>query len=638
MSMQAGILNFDGRPVDRVWLEELSQLAARFSPDEATIHADGPLGMVYRPFHTCAESRRERQPQVTSSGLVLTWDGRLDNREELQSALCDDTASDSTDVVLVKAAFEHWGTECLRKIVGEWALVVWNPQNRELILARDYIGVRSLFYRLTPARVVWCTALGPLAQRNCTLALCEEYIAGFLTTWPDANLTPFCEIRAVEPGHFVCIKNGLESSSRYWAYSPSAKTHCRTDAEYEDRFHQLFRQSVRRRLRSDSPVLLELSGGLDSSSIVCMADDILAKERVQVPRVDTFSFWDPNEPDDDDYLYFTKVEGQRGRTGHHAEIFGNGDTFSLRCEEIVWTPGFGPRAEVAAAKQKIVHAGGYRVLLSGIGGDEFLGGALDPRIQIADLVAQSRFRELAQCLLDWSNSKRYPLVRLLVESATFVFPAFLREHLSEDAGIEPWINREFAKKHDLRRRMLAAAEGSWRWSPSERDCAQTILSIGRQMTYFGPSMEESRYPYLDRDLVEFLVSLPTEQLLRPGQKRSLLRRALADLLPAEILRRTTKAGIGRCFTQMFEKHWTELEVAFRQPIIAELGYVNLPEFQRELMAIKSGCISPFVLAFLRAVSLEFWLNEMLVQGVSIDGRQSIMPADRATSPCPPATH
>lgn len=133
MSVLAGILNFDGEPVDPMTLEKLSQSAARYGPDAASIHLDGPLGIVYRAFHTAGESRREQQPEAGSGEWVLTWDGRLDNRSDLQSELQDRQMKDSTDVVLVKAAFERWGIECLRKIVGEWALVAWNRRQRELI-------------------------------------------------------------------------------------------------------------------------------------------------------------------------------------------------------------------------------------------------------------------------------------------------------------------------------------------------------------------------------------------------------------------------------------------------------------------------------------------------------------------------
>src|SRR6202021_1952288 len=98
---------------------------------------------------------------------------------------------------------------------------------------------------------------------------------------------PYREIREAPPGQFVRIRNSEAMIERYWRFSPNSRLRYKTDAEYEEHFRHVFRQSVQRRLRSNSPILAELSGGLDSSSIVCVADDIMAKEGAEKPRLDT---------------------------------------------------------------------------------------------------------------------------------------------------------------------------------------------------------------------------------------------------------------------------------------------------------------------------------------------------------------
>src|SRR5712691_1433437 len=343
MSVQTGVLNFDGLPPDRNQLGGLSRSATRYGPDGESIYIDESVAMLYRPFHTTPESRFERQPERLSDGSVLTWDGRLDNREDLTTVLHLQVGDSPTDVDIVKASLERWGVDCLGKIIGDWALVIWNPREKELLLARDYMGIRSLFYRPTSRQVIWSTDLASLVGTGGPLTLSEEYLAGYLITWPDAHLTPYREIHAVPPGHLVCIRDGIVSLRHHWAFNSSFTTYYRTDAEYEERFRVLFRQAVRRRLRCESSVLAELSGGLDSSSIVCMADDLLVREGLQAPPVETFSFCDRGEPDEDDFLYFTKIEEHRGRIGHHAEVSGVGDSFSFRYEEFVPVPGFGIR-------------------------------------------------------------------------------------------------------------------------------------------------------------------------------------------------------------------------------------------------------------------------------------------------------
>ena len=116
MSVQAGIWNFDGRPVDRKLLESLSESLRQQGPDGQSCYMNGSVALLYRPFHTTAESRREKQPYVSQRGFVLTWDGRLDNREVLVAELRSDLESRPTDVAIFSAAFDRWNTDCFRRI------------------------------------------------------------------------------------------------------------------------------------------------------------------------------------------------------------------------------------------------------------------------------------------------------------------------------------------------------------------------------------------------------------------------------------------------------------------------------------------------------------------------------------------
>jgi asparagine synthase (glutamine-hydrolysing) len=341
MSVQAGIWNFDGEPVTQASLTQIGAILAEDGPDGETIHLAGSMGMLYRPFHTTRESRLEHQPHLSNSGNLITWDGRLDNRDELLSQLGNTTQDDKTDVSIVSDAFDCWGTECFAKLTGDWAVAIWNGQKKEILLARDYIGVKHLFYYPSPGKIIWCSCLEALLLCGNHFNLCEEYIAGYLTFDPEAHLTPYREIHSVPPSSFIRIRPEGCGTTKYWRFNPCSKTRYKTDTDYELHFRHLFRGAVRRRLRTDSPILADLSGGLDSSAIVGMADDILAKHEAETISLDTFSFCDRDEPDEDDFLYFTKIEEQRGRTGHHAELRGSGQSFSLEHNHLVAIPGFG---------------------------------------------------------------------------------------------------------------------------------------------------------------------------------------------------------------------------------------------------------------------------------------------------------
>jgi len=615
MSVQAGVWNLDGEPIDPEFLQGIGKSVTEYGPDGEFTYFNGSIGMLYRPFHTTSESRLERQPYHSGRGYVLTWDGRLDNSDELVTQLDSELGSAHTDVGIVAAAFERWGTECFSTLIGEWALALWDPSEKRLVLARDYIGIKHLFYYSGSKRVLWCTHLAPLALATSPLTLCEEYVAGFLSLYPDADLTPYNEIQAVPPGSFVCISSNKAFTRRFWTFDTRLKIRYSRDAEYEEHFRRLFRQAVRRRLRSDSPILADLSGGFDSSSIVCMADEILAKEGAETPRVDTFSLYDSKEQSEDDHLYFAEVENQRGRPGVHADLGDSDLAFTLEYPQFVATPGLGEREGIKTALRALVQKSGYRVSLSGVGGDEMLGQALDPRVQFSDLLLQFRLRELNKQLIAWSLLMRRPWIQPLLQTFCQFLPAPMRARFIQHAKIEPWVKSEFARRHKLAVRKLPASQESRHWRPSTEDFIESLAILGRQLTSRRPSALEKRYPYLDQTLVEFLAAIPSSQLLRPGERRSLMRRALVGILPPKILSRQTKAGAARSQIVTLERRWAKVESILRSPIISQLGYVDQERFYAALMLLKNGQLPPAAGSLVQALSLEAWLGDVVARGL-----------------------
>ncbi|MGH9511451.1 MAG: asparagine synthetase B family protein [Terriglobales bacterium] len=571
--------------------------------------------MLYRPFHTTAESRSERQPLLFAGQRLITWDGRLDNRDDLLQQLADRVAAYSPDVAIVAAAFERWGTNCFNRLVGDWALSLWDSIDNALVLARDYIGIRQLFYHLKTNELIWCTNLDPLVQCGDTFTLCDEYVAGYLAFKPDARLTPYRELRSVPPGGFVRVRNRTVTAHTYWTINPHLRTHYKTDEEYQEHYFHLLRQSVRRRLRSDRPILAALSGGLDSTSIVCMADHIRSEEQIATPRIDTVSYYDPLEPDEDDPYHLTKVEQQRGRKGFHLSLPGMGDSLSFEYPAFVATPGFGIRAEVKVAMSSLVHESGYRVLLSGTGGDEMNAQALSPVVAMADLFARFHFSAGWKQLVAWSLATRKPLIQLLFQTLLELLPLRIRARFGSQGKLQPWVNREFARKHQIRARQLENVPGFWFWRPGPRDAAQTITTLSREFTYALPSHLEQRYPYLDQTLAEFLTTIPFEQLLQPWERRRLMRRTLEGLIPEEVLHRKTKVSAVRCYPITLEKHWCQIEDGLSSSLSSKLGYTDSKELRKDLVQLRNGQIPLHLVRLLKALSLEFWLRDVQDRGI-----------------------
>jgi asparagine synthase (glutamine-hydrolysing) len=615
MSVQAGIWNLSGAPVTIESLARMGSALKDHGPDGETTYLDGPIGLLHRPFHTTLESRLERQPHVSATGRLTTWNGRLDNRDELEPHLRDLLKGDRTDVAIAAAAFDRWGTPCFAKLVGDWAISTWDPRERELILARDYIGIRHLFYYSQPTSIVWCSHLAPLALYGAPLKICDAWIAGYLAFYPDAHITPYREIHSVLPGSFVRITATKSATTSYWSFDTGLRTRYKTDAEYEEHYRHLFRQAVRRRLRSDSVVLADLSGGLDSSSIVCMADDILAKEGAQTPRLDTFSFYDRNEPDEDDLPHLTKVEDSRGRKGFHANLESAAD-FLFEGNEFVGSPSPAQRPGVKAAISEVVRLGQHRVLLSGEGGDEMNGQALDPRVQLAELILQFRWPELAKQLTAWSLLlRRQPYTHLLFQTLLQLTPTYIRAGLTNQGTVPNWIQPRFAETHEISARQIGSDGRTWFLRPAVRDASDTVATLSRRLTSSGPCIIERRYPFLDQQLVEFLTSISLDQLIRPGQRRSLMRRALGYLLPPEILSRRTKSLAGRFPSIMLRRHWNTMERVLPSLLISRLGYVDGQKFREAVVALRNGILPVLMLPLLNAIRLEFWLRDALTRNI-----------------------
>ena len=620
MSVQAGVWNFDGSTADRKLVEEFNAALRRQGPDGESLYCQGSAALIYRPFYTTRESRHEEQPYVSRRGFVVTWDGRLDNREDLLAEFRGDLNRSATDVSIVASAFDRWEIDSFRRIVGDWALTVWRPQQKELILASDFMGVRHIFYHLRAEQVRWSSDIAPLVLlAGVKFHVDDEFVAGYLAHNPDGHSTPYREIREVPPGQFVRVRPGIVSVERFWHVSPRERIRYKTDGDYEEHFQHVFRQAVRRRLRSDSPVLAELSGGLDSSSIVCMADDILAKEGADTPRLDTLSYYDRTEPKGDDWIYFQKIEEKRGKTGVHIDGSKMAKSpASLEFREFCPFPGaLGVSNELDDERSDAVRKGGHRVVLSGMGGDELMGGIPNPRSLLGDLIVQFRVFHLVRQLAAWSLVKRRPWIHLLWDSATDALPPALGQYLVKETKIEPWVRKDFARRTRLGFRQFAVNEHFGLWLPTRRSVIGGVNVMANNLSKMPasvPALEEMTYPYLDQHLIEFVLSTPANQWLRPGERRSLLRRALAGIVPAEILSRKTKQLGARTPAVMLDQHWGELQAAYGSSLSSNLGYVDDTELLKVIGDARTGKTVSLA-RVLWTISLEFWLRDLAQRGL-----------------------
>jgi asparagine synthase (glutamine-hydrolysing) len=622
MSVQFGKYNFDGEPVDQHDLEKVRALLARYGPDgEGSFHNDN-LAVIYRAFHTTEESQSEVQPCISVSGAVITFDGRLDNRIELIHELRTGRSVGSTDVSIVSAAYGQWGTGSFEKLTGDWALSIWEPSTQTVLLAKDPIGTRHLYYSIERAQITWSSILDPLLMyASHSFHLNEEYMAGWLSAFPAPHLTPYVGIHSVPPSCFVRIAGGKPLVTKYWDFDPTRKIRYRSDAEYEEHFRSVLAKAVQRRLRSNTPVLAELSGGLDSSSIVCVADALIARGEATTPRLDTISYYTDSEPNWNELPYVIKVEEKRGRDGRHINVDSRGGVkFEVENRDLAVTPGsIVQPSEAWNEFVQCLSSQENRVVLSGIGGDEATGGVPTPAPELADLLAQARLRTLSRQLTLWALNKRKPWLYLLFEAAKSFLCAPLAGPPNHSQAAR-WLMPDFANRNRLALAGYESRLSLFGPLPSFQENLRALHALQRQLSCSslpGDPPYEKRFPYLDRDLLEFLYAVPREQVVRPGQRRSLMRRALVGIVPEELLNRRRKAYISKMPLAAISSQWTTLSAMGPHMISSSCGIVDSSRFLEALRKTQRGEEVPIV-PLMRTLGIEFWLRGLAKRGILPD--------------------
>jgi asparagine synthase (glutamine-hydrolysing) len=594
MSGIGGIHNFAAGQVDPQQLLVLGSALTERGPDGGHEVLDGQVGMVYRAFRTNEESRGERQPLLSSLGHLLCWDGRLDNRDDLLTLLASDLDEDRTDVRLVLVAYQKWGGDFLSRIIGDFALSLWDPLRQTLILARDPFGVRPLYYIRTNEELIWSSTLSSLLALTAIDAeVNDEYVAGCLALYPELSSTPYRNINAVEPGQVVTVRKRNLQTRRFWQPAQNDEIRYTNDRDYEEHFRQLFREAVSCRLRSDRPIWSELSGGLDSSSIIFMADRIQAESHVPATPVKTLSFLDTPSVTFFDHRFIEVVEKERGHQGVRLDGDGHWIRLASPEDDFIVTP---LTSVCVADLHRRVWQGmkdaGARVLFSGLGGDQVTWSNLEPGPDLCDLLVARKPVLLHRRLQVWSEATRIPYTQLLWQEVVLPFlPLSLRARFQNQIELSSWLDRDFVKRLKIEERLVLPKDPFEFKLPSRRIQASRLWYIVMNIArgeYWEHAAYEKTYPFLHRPLVEFLMNVPIGQKLRPDETRSLMRRALKDLLPKRILERRSKGTTGEALCRGLANDWPRIRPLFQDARLARRGYVDINELVQALDRARHG--------------------------------------------------
>jgi asparagine synthase (glutamine-hydrolysing) len=544
MSWLAGVFRYDLSAVSEAEEALLLQgLTAR----------PGPAGVWRGKGVTLACAAAAGEPSdvaCSAAGSTLALDGRFHNRKALRAELAAPGAA-SGDPALALALFESRGAAALRDLIGDWSLALWDSRRRSLLLASDYVGVRPLYYHAGAECLRWSSSLGHLSRwAGCEHNLDDEYIAALLSHGNAGERTPYTGIFLVPP-HTALEFHGRQASRHTLWNLSTALDSTRSGAECEERFRELFREAVAARLDQPGPACAELSGGLDSSSIVCMAAQLIRSGSVASDSLVTFSYTYPGSPD---APYFRAVEEHCRTTGVHldtAEFPPIRATSRAGAEPLWWQPRF---EELACRTARA----GSRILLTGQAGDLVTANWEDDSAQAGDYLEQGRLPETVREAFAWSRELRVPVYGILWNSLRSLAPwgggdgahapSGLLRSRSDTGSLTPRFRLHARRHRSARAIRLNLADACL--SRRKRLSSLHQLLQSRVLKCPEPLQHLSyTHPFLHRPLVEFMMSLPSAVTCRPGNPRRLLRRALQGLLPEAVLRRRSKATYDGVFLE-----------------------------------------------------------------------------------------
>jgi asparagine synthase (glutamine-hydrolysing) len=624
----AGVFSLDGRAVEAPEVERMIAASGRQRLNGDRTFLQSSFGLGYRPDRATPESLSEIQPLVSSLGVAVCFDGRLDNRDELVR-LCRppvrEASQVASDAALIVAAYERFGDRFAAELNGDFALALFDAGRQQLLLARDVMAARCLYYCPLSGVLLFASEIKCLlADPRVTASPDEDGLAELvLDYWCDDSRTCFKGIYSVPPGHLLLATRDGIVVREHWAFDPAREVRFRSFAEYRDSFRMLFEQSVRRRLRSAHPVAVTVSGGVDSSAIFCQAATLIRRESLPV-AVHGIAMTFPPGTAADEAAFLDEIE--RAYDAPIARLPVSGYRFLDNADAVVRgleTPGVVSHTEAGIFEQ--ARRSGCRVLLSGFFGDQML----FERGYLVDLARRGRWlkirhdvREFSAWMTDtepgaFRREFRARMVRALPPRWLFRLVKRRVGRRRAKTRYPPWFTPAFRER--------ALVRASTRFETSRRFATAHAEQYYRHATagHYVNSVRcehaagqmhgvDVSYPFRDRDLVAFLMAIPGDIVNWQGVPKGLLRHALQGVLPDPIRNRRWKADFTATEHQSMRQGHTDLaSLVPRDCLAVRMGLVDgriLEESIGALSAIdgNEGMLPGWHLT--DVVGLELWLR------------------------------
>jgi len=542
----AGILSFDDRPVSSGTIGEMVGAIAHRGPDDAGTWTDGPIGLGHARLSIIDLSPAGHQPMATPDGrATIVFNGEVYNFPELRERLAGEGVAfrSTSDTEVILHAYARWGAASFARLQGMFAFAIWDSTVRQLHLVRDRFGIKPLYYSVDPQRIVFGSEIkAVLAAGGVPKAIDDAALHEYLYYGnPLRARTIYRSIREVLPGHFLTIDKGRIVDSTYWHVdeTPVVRDDLETaTGEVRERLDR----AVKSHLISDVPVGVFLSGGIDSSAITALAT------RHYGGPLRTYSCGFDFERGVNELPKARRIAELFGTEHHELRIEGGALIDTIEKLVQAHDEPFGDCADIPLYLLCAKLRGEAKVILQGDGGDEIFAG-------------YRRYNVLSYERMWRTVARMAPaLMTLMPRRPTYYRAARFFQTMSiADPALRLALFMTMESRDDPPTRLLSA---EWRrrverTDPFESyrvacerlgnlDAVQQSLYADTMLLLPDQFLEkvdkatmahgiEVRVPFLDADLSDYALGLPSHLKVRRGQKKFILRRALRGIVPDDIL-------------------------------------------------------------------------------------------------------
>ncbi|PFB60999.1 asparagine synthetase B [Bacillus sp. SH7-1] len=547
--------------------------------DYVQVYVEEQIGFGFNALNLTTESMRERQP-FSKEGITIMADARLDRRERLVNEFNQSGMHSSiqeTDVELLWKAYRKWGIDFPKYIYGEFSFAIWDANVKRLLCGRDYLGFRPLFYKWNGKNLEFSSMLeGLIYGTNHSLKWDREYFIEYITEqgFVRTDKTPYEGVKRLPAAHILILQEGRLEVKKYWDIEQIKNIEYSDSKSYEERFREIFFQAVKDCMRSNSPVSVAMSGGLDSTSIFS-AGQLLNEKNNKTEFFPVSLVFDKYASDDErKYIeLINKKYNVRSR-----EIVAD-DLWSFKnfpydapstAEPFVNASTFGVQ-ESLYAKAKEANS---NIMLTGAGGDEVLSGS---NLVISDYIWNFKWGKAIRDVKQLAYLREEPFFKNLLQYG--IHPLFKKVQMNAS----PWLAKDIQDAMTVK----GIARGRLARGKQENQITTNITPFIDQYIA-APLGMEARHPFLDRELVEFLIAIPMEQKLQGSIKKLILKNAMKEILPEPIRKRIDKTAHYSVIYSGLQREWPEMAKAYSKGYLADLGLVDHEGFKKDLHLWRQG--------------------------------------------------